>query len=106
MADKVIWSDDKTMNFLASEYLAARITYPDYPADKGNHLIRVYLKGATLERMTRYTGIQYATCRNEQEAKECLVRLTEKLIQAGVIEVTEDKSGNRFDRVELQEVPE
>ena len=105
MADKVIWNDDKTMNFLASEYQSARVTYPNCPADQGKHWIRIQMKGSALSgRMSAYSGIRYATCNSEEEAKACLARLTEKLALAGIIEVTENDSGNRFDHVELQEV--
>lgn len=106
MADKVIWNDDKTMNFLAHEYQAARITYPDCPADEGKHWVRIFIKGSTFSgQMSRNSGMRYATCNSEEDAKECLVKLIEKLVRAGVIEEEpETTSENRFDHVELQEV--
>ena len=101
MAEQLIWSDDKSMNFIAAEYLAARITYPRYPADEGRHWVRVHLKGSTLEEVGHSTGLRYATCNSEQEAKRCLVQLEEKLKRAGVIGTTESKNSNRFDHVDI-----
>lgn len=104
MTDKVIWSDDRSMNFLASEYAAASITYPNCPADKEMHWVQVHLKGSSPSgRMHRHAGLQYATCKSETEAKKCLVYLIEKLVRCGVIEETEAQGSNRFDHVELQE---
>lgn len=104
MADKVIWNDDRTMNFLAHAYIAARITYPRLPADKETHWIRVHLKGSIPDGVGHDTGLQYAFRNSKEEAKKCLAKLTEKLVRAGVIEATESEGGNRFDHVELQEV--
>lgn len=103
MADEVIWNDDRTMNFLAHAYIAARITYPQYPAEHGKHWIRVHLKGSIPDGVGHDTGLQYASCSSKEEAKKCLVKLTEKLVRAGVIEATEGEGGNRFDHVELRE---
>ena len=104
MADKVIWNDSMTMNFLAHEYQAARIIYPHMPADEGHHWIRVHLRGAIYNGENRAAGLAYATCSSKEEAKKCLAKLVGKLIRAGVIEETETESENRFDHVELQEV--
>lgn len=104
MADKVIWNDDETMNFLAHTYIAARITYPQVPADKEACWVRVHLKGSIPDGVGHDTGLQYAHCSNKEEAKKCLAKLTEKLVRAGVIEVTESEGGSRFDHVELPEV--
>jgi len=104
MADKVIWNDNKTMNFLAHEFQSARVTFPRYPADGEKHWVRVHLKGSSYNNMGELAGLWYATCSDRESAKHCLAKLTEKLIRAGVIEKPEPESGNRFDHVELQEV--
>ena len=104
MADKVIWSDDRAMNFLASEYAAASITYPNCPAHKEQHWVQVHLKGSAHGgQMNRHSGLLYATCKSEAAAKKCLAELIDILAHAGVIEEAEPESDNRFDHVELQE---
>jgi len=109
MADEVIWNPNRSMNFIASKYLAS---YIYRGKSKYNHSrkdwltvyhIRVQLKDVTLSTPTKWPGLWYATYKREEEAIKGLAQLAEELVRAGVIEVTENKSDNRFDHVELQE---
>jgi len=102
MEDKIIWNDKMTMNFLAHEYQAARIAYPRWPAEGDKrHWVLVHLKGSVYDDVKHSTGLMYACYDSEKEAKECLAKLTEKLVLAGVIEKSKLEDANRFDHVEL-----
>jgi len=110
MADEVIWNPNRSMNFIASKYLASYIHNGTGKYDHSSkdwlkvYHIRVQLKDVTLSTPTKWPGLWYATCETEEEAKKCLARLTEKLVLAGVIKEPTSKSSNRFDHVDLQEV--
>lgn len=101
--DKVIWNDDMTMNFLASKYRAGCIYSPNQKTRDGKYRVRVQIEGVT-PGSGRWSGLYYATCESLEEAKDRLAGLIRKLVLAGVIEEPEPEGGNRFDRVELQEV--
>lgn len=93
MEDTLIWNDDKTMCFMASAFNGARIQYPDCPADKGKHWVRVYLRGS-FRRAGRYqgdSGLLYESCDDEEPAKKSLERLVAKLRHAGLGEASYEK---------------
>lgn len=86
MEDVLIWNDDKTMCFMAPAFNGARIVYPDCPADKGKHLVMVYLRGS-FRRAGQYqgdAGLYYEYCPDEESAKKSLERLAAKLYRAGL----------------------
>lgn len=88
MDEKVIWNDDKTMNFIATAYNGACIKNPtDRVIDEGRYHVMVYLKGSFRSISTHFshdTGFCFQSYPNEDSAKEGLARLVAKLRRAGL----------------------
>ena len=102
MEDEVIWNPNRSMNFIAKQYLAS-YTYQTEEYSRTCYKIRVLLKNVTLDNTGTRPGLWYATYESVEDAHKGLAQLAAELVLAGVIKEPKPASGNRFDQVELTE---